>query len=172
VDITSLAASGYLLRERYPEDDELLSTLAQLPGVACKYGYQDEALADADELYKRTMARYGTDNVFTVEAAVLRANLLQMTDRANEAVPLLEQALPQMRKYVGENNPNVVAVLAHLAEAYQATGRAAQAEQALTGAQQIADQDPGNGHAAQIIARARKRISELKSGHRLHCGIA
>jgi hypothetical protein len=58
-----------------------------------------------------------------------------------------------------------------LAEAYQATGRATQAEQTLASAQQIADQDPGNGHAAQIIARARTRISDLKSGHPLHCGV-
>ena len=99
-----------------------LATLAQLPGLACSYGFPDEALADADELYQRTMARYGTDNVFTVEAAVLRANLLQMTNRASEALPLLEGALPRMRKYVRENNPNVVAVLAHLAEVYRRQG--------------------------------------------------
>jgi len=159
-----------LLRERYPADDELLAALAQLPGVACSYGYPDEALADADELYQRTMARYGNDNVYIAEAAVLRANLLQMTNRASEAVPLLERALPQMRKFVGEQSPNVVAVLAHLAESYQATGRSTEAEQTLASAQQVAEQDPGNGHTAEIIARAHKRISELKSGRALRCG--
>jgi serine/threonine-protein kinase len=167
-----LRQAAILLRDRYPQDDELLVTLVQLPGLACSYGYPDEALNDANELYQRTIARYGADNIFTVEAAVLRANLLQMTNRASEAVPLLEHALPEMRKYVGEHNPNVVAVLAHLAEAYQTTGRATQAEQTLSNAQQVADQDPGNGHAAQILARARQRISELKSGRPLHCGAA
>jgi len=159
-----------LLRERYPEDDELLATLVQLPGLACSYGYPEEALEDADELYRRTLDRYGKDNVYFAEATVLRANLLQMTNRANEAVPLLEQALPQMRKYVGENSPNVVAVLAHLAEAYEATGREAQAQQALAQARSLAEQDPGNGHTAEILNRAGKRISGLKSGHPPSCG--
>ena len=159
-----------LLRERYPADDELLATLVQLPGLACSYGYPEEALEDADELYRRTLDRYGKDNVYFAEATVLRANLLQMTNRANEAVPLLEQALPQMRKYVGENSPNVVAVLAHLAEAYQATGREAESQQTLSEARRMAEQDPGNGHTAEIINRAGKRISGLKSGHAPSCG--
>lgn len=166
-----LRQAAILLRDRYPADDELLATLVQLPGLACSYGYPDEALEDADELFQRTLRRYGKDNVYFTEAAVLRANLLQMTNRAGEAVPLLEEALPQMRKYVGERSPNVVAVLAHLAEAYQATGRTAEAEQTLASAQEMAEQDPGNGHTVELLARARKRISALKAGHAPRCGV-
>jgi tetratricopeptide (TPR) repeat protein len=161
-----------LLRARYSTDDELLAALAQLPGVACHYGYADEAMRDADELYERTLARYGKDNVYSTEAAVLRANLLQMTHQPKEAVPLLEQALPQMRKYVGEQSPNVVAVLTHLAEAYQATGRIRESEQALAGAQKIAASDPGNGHIAAVIQQAQRRIAALKAGRMPSCGAA
>jgi len=159
-----------LLRDRYSTDDELLAALTQLPGVACHYGHPDEAMRDADELYERTTARYGKDNIYFTEAAVLRANLLQMTNRSNEAVPLLEQALPNMRKYVGKESPNVVAVLTHLAEAYQATGRTPQSEQALTAAQQIADHDPGNGHMTDLLRKAHERIDALKAGRTLRCG--
>jgi tetratricopeptide (TPR) repeat protein len=127
-------------------------------------------MRDADELYERTTARYGKDNIYFTEAAVLRANLLQMTNRSNEAVPLLEQALPNMRKYVGKESPNVVAVLTHLAEAYQATGRTPQSEQALTAAQQIADHDPGNGHMTDLLRKAHERIDALKAGRTLRCG--
>ncbi|MBS0419701.1 MAG: serine/threonine protein kinase [Proteobacteria bacterium] len=165
-----LRQAAILLRDRYPKDDELLATLVQLPRLACHYGYPDEALEDADELFERTLTRYGKDNVYFTEATVLRANLLQMTNRAGEAGPLLEQALPQMRKYVGERSPNVVAVLAHLAEAYEATGRTAEAEQTLASAQQMVEQDPGNGHTVEILARSRKRIAELKAGRAPRCG--
>jgi serine/threonine protein kinase len=159
-----------LLRARYSSDDELLAALAQLPGVACHYGHSDEAMRDADELFERTIARYGKDNIYFTEAAVLRANLMQMTHRATEAVPLLEQSLPQMRKYVGEQSPNVVAVLTHLAEAYQQTGRAQDSERALATAEKIAADDPGNGHIAAVIKQARQRIGALKAGGALQCG--
>lgn len=159
-----------LLRDRYSKDDELLAALTQLPGVACHYGDSAEAMRDADELYERTTSRYGKQNIYFAEAAVLRANLLQMTNRSSEAVPLLEQALPDMRRYVGEESPNVVAVLTHLAEAYQATGRVLQAEKTLAAAQQIADHDPGNGHMGELLRKAHERIDTLRAGRTLHCG--
>lgn len=161
-----------LLRARYESDDELLAALAQIPSLACHYGYPDEAVRAADELYDRTMARYGRDNVYITEANLLRANLLQMTDRAADAIPILEEVLPQMRKYVGEQSPNVVAVLAHLAVAYQATGRLEDSERSLAAARKIADQDPDNGHIAGLLKRANQRIAALKAGQSLHCGNA
>ena len=57
-----------LLRDRYADDDNLLEALMALPGLACKAGYADEAMAGADELQRRAIARYGPDNLFTAEA--------------------------------------------------------------------------------------------------------
>lgn len=159
-----------LLRSRYESDDELLAALAQMPALACEYGQPDEGLKDANELYERTMARYGRDNIYITEANLMRANLLQMNDRAADAVPILEEVLPQMRKYVGEQNPNVVAVMAHLAVAYRATGRAADSERTLAAARSIADRDPDNGHIARILKRADQRIAALRAGQTLRCG--
>jgi serine/threonine-protein kinase len=159
-----------LLRERYAGEDDLLAALTDLPTVACRYGYADEAMAGADELYQRTITRYGKDNLFVTEAIAQKARVMQMTDRAREAVPLYEEALAGLHKDVGEDSPNIVAVLSHLAESYEASGRTEDSQRTLAEALATGDRHPGNAHVAAILAKARITIEQIRAGHPPHCG--
>src|SRR5262245_35002206 len=108
---TSAASGDRAHAARYTDSDDLLAALTDLPTVACHYGYPDEARSGAEELYTRTIKRYGPDNLFATEAIAQRARVLQMTDHAREAIPLYEEAVVGLHKYVGEQSPNVAAVL-------------------------------------------------------------
>ena len=70
---------------RYPDDDELLESLVSLPAEACRYGEPAEAVAAAEELYRRTVKRYGADNLFIDTAGLLRGQLLLKTNRPGGA---------------------------------------------------------------------------------------
>jgi serine/threonine-protein kinase len=165
-----LRRSVELMRDRYADSDDLLAALTDLPTVACHYGLPGEAMASADELYRRTLARYGTGNLFVTEAIAQRARILQLTNRARDAVPLFEEAMDGLHKYVGEDSPNVVAVLSHLAETYQALGRTADAERTLDAARAATDRHPGDARLAALLAHSQQDIEQIKAGHSLHCG--
>jgi tetratricopeptide (TPR) repeat protein len=160
-----------LMRARYAETDDLLAALSDLPYVSCQYGRADEAMAGADELYNRTIKRYGgKENLFASEAIAQRARILQLTDRPKEAIPLWEESLEGMHRYVGEDSPNIVAVLSHLAESYAAIGKTAESERTLAAMYSAAERHPGNGHVAALISRAEATIGKIKGGERPHCG--
>ena len=127
-------------------------------------------MAGANELYDRTVVRYGKDNLFVGEATAQRARILQLTDRPKEAIPLWEESLAGMHKYVGEDSPNIVAVLSHLAESYAAIGRTAEAEKTLEAMHSAAERHPGNGHVAALLERAETTIEKIKAGQTPHCG--
>ena len=166
-----LRRATQLLRARYADDDELLSALATLSGVACQNGFGVEAMNAADELYQRTRVRYGADNLYVAIAGYSRGQLLVLRDRAGEAVPLLEQSIVGFRKYVGENSPNVVVAQLTLAKAYQAAGDTLKSQQALTAAQQSIQHDhSGDARLMQEFKTVSDKIEKLKSGIHLHCG--
>jgi hypothetical protein len=154
-----------LLRERYADDDELLSGLAQFPAVACGYGEAGEAMAAADELYHRTLARYGDDNLFVDEANEMRGQLLAINGLPIEAVAPLEQALQGFRKHVGEKNPNVVLALGVLAETYLRAGRTADSERAFAMEKQLAERDHvGDQRVAAQIASTVEQLELIRAG--------
>ena len=160
-----------LMRARYAETDDLLAALSDLPYVSCQYGRADEAMAGANELYDRTIKRYGgKENLFASEAIAQRARILQLTDRPKEAIPLWMESLEGMHKFVGEDSPNIVAVLSHLAESYAATGQTAEADRTLADMHSAAERHPGNGHVAALISRAQATIEKIKAGQAPHCG--
>jgi hypothetical protein len=159
-----------LMNARYANTDDLLAALSDLPTVACHYGRADEAMAGADELYERTVKRYGTDNLFASEAIAQRARILQLTDRPKEAIPLWEESLTGMHKYVGEDSPNIVAVLSHLAESYAAVGRTADFERTLEAMHSAAERHAGNAHVAALLERAEATIARIEAGEAPHCG--
>jgi hypothetical protein len=127
-------------------------------------------MAGADELYQRTITRYGKDNLFATEAIAQRARLLQMTGHPGEAVPLYEQALVGLRKYVGEQSPNIVAVLSHLTESYAAAGRVADAERTLDATRAAGARHPGDDRIAGLLAQTEARLAQIKAGKPPHCG--
>ena len=165
-----LRRSIQLMNARYADTDDLLAALSDLPTVACHYGRSDEAMAGADELYERTIKRYGKDNLFATEATAQQARILQMTGKPKEAIPLYEEALAGMHKYVGEESPNIVAVLSHLAESYESAGRSADSEQSLAAARAAAERHPGNGHVEALLTRAQATLEQIKAGQAPHCG--
>ena len=160
-----------LLRERYPDDDELLSALASLPAMACGYGEAAEAMAGADELYHRTLVRYGDDNLFVDEANEMRGQLLVLGGRPVDAVPALEQALAGFRRHVGEKSPNVVVAQGALAKGYMAAGRTAEAERAFVAAQQSMERHhAGDKRVAAQIADFADELARIRAGKSRHCG--
>jgi tetratricopeptide (TPR) repeat protein len=159
-----------LMNARYGDTDDHLAALSDLPSVACRYGRANEAMAGANELYDRTIRRYGRDNLFAAEAIAQRARILQLTDHAQEAIPLWEASLAGMHKYVGEDSPNIVAVLSHLAESYAAVGRIADSEQTMAAMHTAAEKHPGNAHVAALISRAQATIEKIQRGRLPHCG--
>jgi serine/threonine-protein kinase len=82
-----------LLRARYAGEDELLVALSMVPSVACRYGQTAEAMAAADELYRRTVARRGPDNLYVDEANLARGQLLALGGKPQDALVALQQAL-------------------------------------------------------------------------------
>ena len=121
-------------------------------------------------------SRYaGTDDLlaahlFASEATAERARILQLTDRPKEAIPLWEESLAGMHKYVGEDSPNIVAVLSHLAESYEAVGRTADSQKTLEEMHAAADRHPGNQHVAALLSRAQATLEQIKAGKLPHCG--
>jgi len=166
-----LRRAAQLMRDRYPDDDYLLEALMGVPGLACRAGYVDEAVAAADELQRRAVARYGTDNLFTVEAAASRGNLLMLAGRADEAVPLLEQALAGFRKFTGADGHDVIAVEITLAQAQFSVGHLDEAQRLYdTAAASIARDHPDDARLARRLVAYQANIEKIRAGQRPHCG--
>ena len=166
-----LRRAAELLRTRYPDDDELLAALATLPSVACRYGEPEEAMAGAEELHRRTLARYGADNLYVDEANQLRGDLLVLGGRPVDAIPALEQALAGYRTHVGEKSPNVVVAQMVLAKAYLAAGRGDDSQRVFESAQQaIARDHAGDKRLAAVSASVKEDFGQIRAGKTLHCG--
>ena len=91
-------------------------------------------MAGADELHRRTLARYGDDHLFVDEADEMRGQLTALNGRAADALPVLERALEGFRRHVGAKSPNMVQAQLGLATAYQAAGRADASQRAYEAA--------------------------------------
>ena len=160
-----------LLRDRYADDDNLLEALMALPGLACKAGYADEAMAGADELQRRAIARYGPDNLFTAEATQTRGNLLMLSGRPAEAIPLMRQAIVGFRKFVGESSPDVIIAELGLAQSHFSAGQPAEAQRLFEAAQASVQRDhPGDARLTKRLATYTATIDKIKSGTRMKCG--
>jgi tetratricopeptide (TPR) repeat protein len=161
-----------LLRARYPDDDELLESLVSLPAEACRYGEPAEAVAAAEELYRRTVKRYGADNLFIDTAELLRGQLLLKTHHAAEALPILEQAHDNLRRHLGPTNQNVLLSDLELAETYRLLGRVGDSERRFAAVEEAMRRDhPGDQAVANMVNRTREDLARLEAGEALHrCG--
>jgi len=160
-----------LLRDRYADDDNLLEALMALPGLACKAGYADEAMAGADELQRRAIARYGPDNLFTAEATQTRGNLLMLSGRPAEAIPLMRQAIAGFRKFVGDSSPDVIIAELGLAQSHFSAGQPAEAQRLFEAAQASVQRDhPGDARLTKRLATYTATIEKIKAGTRMTCG--
>ena len=167
-----LRRAAELMRQRYPDDGELLATLVSLPSEACRYGQIGEAVASAEELYRRTVTRYGADNLFVDSATLIRGQLLMAGERAADAVPVLEQALEGFRRHVGEKNENTLLAQLDLSEAYWMTGRREESDRAFTKVEQAMARDhAGEEHVARMVKTTRVRLEKLHAGQAIRpCG--
>ncbi len=167
-----LRQAAELLRTRYPDDGELLATLVSLPAEACRYGQTGEALASADELYRLTVARYGSDNLFVDTARLLRGQLLLTRERAADAVALLQQAHEGYRRHVGEKNQNTLLAQLELAEAFWLVGRADESQRAFAAVEQAMARDHADDQwVERMVMKTRQNLAKLHAGETLHrCG--
>ncbi len=161
-----------LLRERYPDDDELLESLVSLPAEACRYNEPAEALAAAQELYQRTLKRYGGDNLFIDTANLLRGQLLLKAGHPGQALPVLEQARDNLRRHLGPTNQNVLLADLELTETYWLLGRTDDAERRFADVEEAMRRDhQGDRDVARMVSSTRDDLAKLKAGETLHrCG--
>ncbi len=161
-----------LLRARYPDDDELLESLVSLPSEACRYGEPAEAVAAAEELYRRAVKRYGADNLFIDTAGLLRGQLLLKTNHPGEALPILEQARDNLRRHLGPVNQNVLLADLELAETYRLLGRTDDSERRFAAVEEAMRRDhQGDQAVARMVDSTRDDLARLKAGETLHrCG--
>ncbi|MDQ2928705.1 MAG: serine/threonine protein kinase [Pseudomonadota bacterium] len=162
-----------LLRARYPDSDELLESLVSLPSEACRYGEPVEALAAAEELYRRTVKRYGADNLFIDTAGLLRGQLLLKTNHPGDALPVLEQARVGLRRHLGPGNQNVLLADLELAETYRLLGRNGDSERTFAAVEEAMRRDhPGDRDVARMVSSTRDDFAKLDAGETLHrCGV-
>ena len=167
-----LRRAAELLRARYPADAELLATLVSLPSEACRYGETGEAIASADELHRRTLARYGADNLFVDTATLLHGQLLLTGEHVGDAVPVLQQALAGFRRHVGEKNQNTLLAQLDLSEAFWMVGRLDESQRMVEAVEQAMARDhAGDKHVARMVKTTRERLAKLQAGEALHrCG--
>lgn len=160
-----------LLRARYADDDELLTALAVLPSVACRYGEGDEATSSAEELYTRTLKRHGDDNIYVDQANMQRGQLAFFGGHPAASISSLEQALAGLRRHVGEHSPDIVVAESELAESYLLGGRGEDSRRSFEAAEQTLARDhPGDKHLAAVMARTRDRLDKVRAGKPPGCG--
>jgi predicted Zn-dependent protease len=141
-----------------------------VPGLACRAGYVDEAMAAADELQRRALARYGPDTLFTVEALAARGNLLMLAGRSDEAIPLLERAAAGFAKFTGDGNDVIFAEIT-LAQAHFGAGHLETAQRLVdAAAARVARDHPGDARLASRLTRYRAITEKIRAGDRPHCG--
>jgi len=160
-----------LMRERYADDDNLLEALMGVPGLACRAGYVDEAMAAADELQRGALARYGADNLFTVEATQTRGNLLMLAGRADEAIPPMERAIAGFGKFTGKDSHDVIAAELGLAQAHFTVGHSDEAQRLFDAAAATIERDhPGDARLARRLVSYKANTEKIRGGDRPHCG--
>ena len=169
-----LRRAAELLRKRYPDDGELLATLVSLPSEACRYGETGEAIASAEELLRRTVARYGADNLFVDVAGLLRGQLMLAGEHPGDAVPVLQQALEGFRRHVGEKNQNTLLTQLELSEAYWLVGRTDESQRAFIAVEQaMAHDHAGDKWVERMVSKTRGNLAKLQAGEVLRrCGPA
>jgi serine/threonine-protein kinase len=164
-----LRQSVELLRARYADDDELLDTLVSLPAEACRYGQIDEAIGSADELYRRTVARYGADNLYTDAANLIHGQLLVAGGHAADGLPALEHALEGYRRHVGEKNQNVLLTQLELSEAYWMVGRKDESQRMFANVEEAAARDhAGEAAVEAMLKKTRENLVKLHAGEAIH----
>ncbi len=95
----------------------------------------------------------------TAAAISMEARILQHTGRADDAVPLFEEALALRRKVFGEKHPDVATSLMLLGEAQQTAGRVKDGETSMRAALDMRRQLFGNDHPD--VATAAETLANL-----------
>ena len=117
----------------------------------------------AEPLFKRAVdlrrKLYGR----SAALAALQQNLGRLmvrTGRANEAQPLLEDALVMAREFAGERTPLTMTIMLGVAEVRLANGELDSAETMLQSAFKLMGEQLGNGHA--LFARGEQLLARLR----------
>jgi tetratricopeptide (TPR) repeat protein len=160
-----------LLRERYPNEEEMVSTLATLPAIACSYGLADEAIAGADELQRRSVALFGGDNLHVDQANLARGQLMVRAGRPAEAVASMQLALAGFARHLGASGPDAVQARLQLAKAYLALGRADDSQREFDAGRAAIERDHADDkQMAENLADVRADLDKIRRGEGLSCG--
>ncbi len=159
-----------LLRDRYADNDELLSAYAMLTPIACSYGKAAEAMQGADELLRYTQLRHGDDNLYVDEARLNRGQLLIREGRPADGLAALQQALLGLQRHVGEKNPDVVVAHFMLSTAYLSLGRADESQREFDlGLHAIERDHSDDKRLGAELASFRADLDKIRTGKGLHC---
>ncbi len=160
-----------LLRERYPDKEDILPALRELASAACSYGKADEARTLAEEMLRRTLAMKGDDNLFVDEANWLLGGLNLKAGQPTESVVHFERALAGFTRHVGEQNPDAVVTHFGLAQAYLASGRADDSRRILEEAREQMRRDhAGDKRLERLLDNAEQQLAKIANGERPRCG--
>ncbi|HMO27080.1 MAG TPA: tetratricopeptide repeat protein, partial [Tepidisphaeraceae bacterium] len=126
-------------------------------------GLKQEADVAAAALPEQLAALLGRDHFYTAAAAATRAQVLLDLQRPNEALPLLESAVPVFERELGPEHRDTLVVLGNQISALGGSGRiaqaAGQAETLLARTEKVL----GSRHFDTLLMRHRVAVMHYKA---------
>jgi serine/threonine-protein kinase len=161
--LRDLARACDLLRQRYPDSDELLVALTQFAQAQLVGDRTGGALAVIDELHARAIRKHGADHLYVTQADFLKARYWMQRGSPQRAVDLLRATRQRLEKFGGEGHNDVVVASYYEVSALLDMQRVEDAEAAWG----VADQRRLRHHADDaVLASAfqglRNRIDDLE----------
>src|SRR5262245_7900583 len=143
-----LASGGPMASGEVDEHEEWSRRIGELR----KAGRQADAIALAEEFREKVREAYGTENPRYATALKVLANILQNTDRIEEAESLIRRALEIDEKTSGPEHPDVADDLRGLGVILRNANRGAEAEASLRRSLAIEEKNFGPQHPRLIPA--------------------
>ena len=143
-----LASGGPMASGEVDEHEEWSRRIGELR----KAGRQADAIALAEEFREKVREAYGTENPRYATALKVLANILQNTERTEEAESLMRRALEIDEKTSGPDHPDVADDLRGLGVLLRNANRGAEAEASLRRSLAIEEKNFGPQHPRLIPA--------------------
>ena len=161
--LRDLARACDLLRERYPDSDELLVALTQLAQAQLLDENAGTTLTVLDELRTRAVRKHGADHLYVTQADFLEARYWMQHASPERALDLLRTTRQRLEKFGGEGHNDVMVAGYYEVSALLDMHRVEDADAVW----QVAEQRRHTYHAddamlASAFQGLRSRIDDLK----------